>query len=131
MLVGVYQNHPEFGEIQTNVEKAIQDLSSVEADLIVLPELFNTGYQFVSIQELEALAEEIPAGKTCRAMMDLARDRNMVFVFGLAERDGRHFLIRLLSWVPMVLWAPTGKHIFFLKKKISLPPEIQVFASLI
>jgi predicted amidohydrolase len=91
MLVGVYQNHPEFGEVQANVEKAVKDLFSVKADLIVLPELFNTGYQFVSRQEIEALAEEIPSGKTCQAMTDLAQNSNLFLVFGLAERDGQHF----------------------------------------
>lgn len=91
MLAGVYQNHPEFGEVRANVEKAVKDLSSVKADLIVLPELFNTGYQFVSRQEIKALAEEIPSGKTCQAMTDLAQDRNIFLVFGLAERDGQHF----------------------------------------
>jgi predicted amidohydrolase len=91
MLVGLYQNHPEFGEVTANVEKALQDLSSIKADLIVLPELFNTGYQFVSGSEIESLSEEIPSGKTCRTMMDLARDRHIFLVFGLAERYGRHF----------------------------------------
>jgi len=59
MLVGAYQNHPEFGETQANVEIAVRDLSNVKANLVVLPELFNTGYQFVSRQEVETLAEEI------------------------------------------------------------------------
>lgn len=88
MRVGVYQNLPFFGQVDTNIENAIRDLSSVEADLIVLPELFNTGYQFVSRQEVEDLSEDVPSGKTCQAMMKLARDRDMFLVFGLAERAG-------------------------------------------
>jgi len=91
MIIGVYQNHPEFGETQANVEKAIQDLSSTKADLVVLPELFNTGYQFASRQEIETLSEEIPSGRTCRDMIETARDMDTCLVFGLAERDGQHF----------------------------------------
>jgi len=44
MRVGVYQNLPIFGQVAANVENTIRDLASVEADLVVLPELFNTGY---------------------------------------------------------------------------------------
>jgi predicted amidohydrolase len=88
MRVGVYQNAPVFGEVEQNTDKALQDISSSEVDLLVLPELFNTGYQFVSRKEVEALAEEIPSGKTCGSMAALAREREMFLVFGLAEREG-------------------------------------------
>jgi predicted amidohydrolase len=88
MLIGVYQSLPLFGEVEKNVEQAVQDLKTVEADLIVMPELFNTGYQFISRKEVEDLAEEVPSGKTCQALMDLARVQEMFLVFGLAERHG-------------------------------------------
>ncbi|MFC1822664.1 nitrilase-related carbon-nitrogen hydrolase [Thermodesulfobacteriota bacterium] len=88
MRVGVYQNNPGFGEVEANVEKAIKDLDGAETDLMVLPELFNTGYQFISREEALTLAEEIPVGKTCHLMGQFARERNMVLVFGLVERDG-------------------------------------------
>jgi predicted amidohydrolase len=45
---GFYQFKPVFGEIQRNVETVLRRLDKVEADLIVLPELFNSGYQFIS-----------------------------------------------------------------------------------
>ncbi|MDY6970855.1 MAG: nitrilase-related carbon-nitrogen hydrolase [Thermodesulfobacteriota bacterium] len=88
MKIGLYQNRPVFGDVNRNVEQAVTTLSQVNADLIVLPELYNTGYQFISRQELEGLAEEIPSGKTCQAFMALARTQEVFFVFGLAERDG-------------------------------------------
>lgn len=88
MRVGIYQNHPVFGQVERNVEQAIQDLSQVNADLMVLPEFFNTGYQFISRQEATDLAEEIPTGKSSQAMISLARSQNMFLVFGLAERGG-------------------------------------------
>ncbi len=122
MRVGVYQNHPEFGKTQANLDKAIQDLSSVDADLVVLPELFNTGYQFVSIPELEQLAEEIPSGDTCQAMISLARDRNMFFVFGVAEKSGKDF------YNSAALVGPDGfigkyqkTHLFFEEKDFFSP----------
>ena len=88
MRIGIYQTHPRFGAVEENVEQAVRDLQTVEADLMVLPELFNTGYQFVSRTELEGLAEEVPGGKTCRELMALSRARNMHLVFGMAEKEG-------------------------------------------
>jgi predicted amidohydrolase len=87
MKIGVYQNHPEFGMVEKNARQAVHDLKGVEADLMVLPELFGTGYQFISRDEVSELAEEIPEGLTCRAFMELARSKEMFLVFGLAERD--------------------------------------------
>lgn len=90
MLVGVYQNNPAFGEVERNVERAVKEISGAHMDLVVLPELFNTGYQFVSREEAQELAEEIPSGKTCRVMSALARSNEMCIVFGLPERAGNH-----------------------------------------
>ena len=87
MRVGVYQNNPLFGEVDHNIEQAVQALTGLEADLIVLPELFNTGYQFVSKEEAQAWAEQIPSGKTCQAMIDIAKSTGAFLVFGMAEKD--------------------------------------------
>jgi predicted amidohydrolase len=87
MKIGVYQNNPLFGEVDHNIEQAIRTLTGLEADLMVLPELFNTGYQFLSKEEAQTLAEEIPLGKTCQVMIDLAKEKETFLVFGMAERD--------------------------------------------
>ena len=86
MKIGIYQNHPEFGEKEKNMELAIKELSSVDCDLMVLPELAFTGYQFVSKEETASFAEEIPSGPTCQAMIELAKAKDMFLVFGLAEK---------------------------------------------
>jgi predicted amidohydrolase len=89
MRIGIYQNNPEFGQVEKNVLQAAIELSSADADLIVLPELFNTGYQFVSRDEAFYLAEEIPSGRTCQVLIDIARSRGSYFVFGMAEKEGK------------------------------------------
>lgn len=55
---------------------------------MVLPELFASGYQFVSPQEARDLSESVPSGPTTQRLMELARARNMVLVAGLPERSG-------------------------------------------
>jgi predicted amidohydrolase len=90
MQIGIYQNNPHFGQVDNNIQQAIEALNGVEADLVVLPELFNTGYQYTSRKEADALAEDIPSGKTCKALLDVARSKGMFLVFGLAEKAGSH-----------------------------------------
>ncbi|MFH1124525.1 MAG: nitrilase-related carbon-nitrogen hydrolase, partial [Pseudomonadota bacterium] len=88
MRIGIYQNYPRFGEVERNIAEAVQALKGVEADLMVLPELFNTGYQFLSRKEVETLAEEIPSGKTTQAFQGVSHSLGAYLVFGLAEREG-------------------------------------------
>ncbi len=63
-------------------------MSEMEADLVVLPELFTSGYQFTSRREVERLAEEIPGGYTTRRLIALARSKRLFIVAGLPERKG-------------------------------------------
>ena len=51
------QTHPVFGEVGRNLEAVEALLRGVRADLVVLPELFATGYAFRDVAEVEAVAE--------------------------------------------------------------------------
>lgn len=86
--VGALQLSPVFGKVRANVNKALSWLSRAEADLVVLPELFSSGYQFTSRREAERLAEEIPSGYTTRRLCALARAKRMFLVAGIPERKG-------------------------------------------
>ena len=88
MRVGYFQFNPTFGEIKRNLDTVSERLAGAECDLLVLPELFNSGYQFVSTDEARALAEEIPGGPTTTRLIQIAADRRMHLVAGLAERAG-------------------------------------------
>jgi len=124
MKIGVYQNNPEFGQVEKNVIQAVVELSAAEADVVVLPELFSTGYQFLSREEALELAEEVPEGRTCGVLHDVARLANMHLVFGIAERDGD----RLFN--SAVVIGPDGfigryrkSHLFFEEKNIFDPGD--------
>jgi 5-aminopentanamidase len=88
MRVGFYQYNPSFGEVAKNLEAVAAALERVEADLIVLPELFASGYQFVSQEEAHQLAEPVPDGPTSRCLMEIAKRRRCHIVAGLPERAG-------------------------------------------
>lgn len=88
MKAGFIQFTPVFGDIEQNIQKMELLIESVDAELIVLPELCNTGYLFTSRQEAEDLGEEIPTGRTTESLCRVARARNNYIVAGLIEKDG-------------------------------------------
>ncbi|MCL5773217.1 MAG: acyltransferase [Firmicutes bacterium] len=88
MKAGFLQFNPQFGKVRENVETAIKLIKSSTAKLLVLPELFNTGYLFLNRKEVEELAEEVPGGETCKKFESLAREKKIFIVGGLAEKDG-------------------------------------------
>lgn len=87
MKVGYVQFFPFFGKKEENLKKAEKLILKTEADLLVLPELFNTGYVFANKEELRNLAEEVPEGKTTEFMLKLSQKTKTSLVFGLAEKD--------------------------------------------
>ncbi len=91
MHIGYVQSSPSFGSKERNfeeIERLVEPrLSDGTIDLLVLPELFSTGYAFASRQEAVSLAE--PAdGPTASFLMRLAEKTGGFVVAGFAERDG-------------------------------------------
>jgi len=88
MIVGFVQNEPRFGEVKENLTRLEALLANIRADLLVLPELFNTGYQFKSREEALALAEPLEGGATFDWLTRAAKRCGGALVAGVAERDG-------------------------------------------
>lgn len=88
MRIGYYQYEPEFGAVAKNLETVRSALERADADVMVLPELCVSGYQFVSADEAQRLAEPVPDGPTTRMLMDVAKRRRMYIVAGLPEKAG-------------------------------------------
>ncbi len=121
MNVGFMQMTPVWGDIQKNLETVERLSKGISADLIVLPEFFNTGYLFGSRSEVADLAESIPDGNTCRFLLDISRAHNCVYVAGLPERDGDTF------YNASVTATPDGK--VFLYRKTHLFDREKLFFS--
>ena len=87
--VGYIQFAPEFAEVRKNVTriKALADASS-HADLLVFPELANTGYEFADTGEALELGEVFGEGRLSNALCEAATSGNTTIVTGYAERDG-------------------------------------------
>jgi 5-aminopentanamidase len=114
LKVGYFQFDPIFGQIKRNLDDVSERLAGVQCDLMVLPELFNTGYQFASAAEVRDLAEEIPRGPTTAKLLQLAADRRMHLVAGLAERkDARFYNSAVLVGPGGLIGVYRKTHLFF------------------
>lgn len=130
MKAGFVQNRPVFGKALENCQAVKTLIGEASADLMVLPELFATGYQFTSMEEARRLAETVPGGPTTDFLIDLAKTKNMAIIAGIAERDGS------LLYNSAVLAGPKGyigkfrkAHIFDTEKNFFAPGNLpfQVF----
>ena len=90
MRVAVVQTHPVFGEVEKNVHAALSLMETTKADLYVLPELFNTGYNFLDATEAESLAEPSD-GRTFHTLSDWIARRGGYIAYGFAERAEKIF----------------------------------------
>lgn len=88
MNVGFIQFNPVRGDVESNLETVSKLLADVEADIMVLPELFNTGYSFSSADEIGPLAEDAANGKTTRRLIKASRENDVCLIAGFAENEG-------------------------------------------
>lgn len=86
MIIGYVQTDPIFSEKEQNFLQIENLLKDKRADLIVLPELFATGYTFISKEEAVNLAEDID-GITAKFLKKIANLTNAVIVGGFVEKD--------------------------------------------
>lgn len=88
--VACVQMEPTIGEKDKNVGRSLELIGAAAksgANLVVLPELCNSGYVFETRQEAFDLAEEIPEGPTTRAWAEAAADHDLYVVAGITERE--------------------------------------------
>jgi len=124
MRIGFVQFDPHFGDKEYNLQRAEELVRGVEAELLVLPELFNSGYLFLYRQEAAKLAEPIPQGPTTQRLLRLARETDTHLVAGLAEEAGRR-LYNSAILVSPAGWARTYRksHLFVDEKTFFHPGD--------
>ena len=124
MNIGYVQTDPEFGSKEKNYRQIETMLRGIRADLIVLPELFATGYCFTSKREAEGLAEGLD-GETTAFLESMARGTGAVVVGGFAERDGKRIYNASAMVCPSGLLGCYRKIHLFNKEKIWFSPGDQ------
>ncbi len=86
MKVATVQMNIKFADVSYNVEHALDLIKRSDARLIVLPELFNTGYMFDSPEEILAFAED-KNGFTIQSFLRIAKEKNCYITGGFAEKE--------------------------------------------
>jgi predicted amidohydrolase len=86
MRIGYIQNAPVFGAKKKNFDEVRTLVGNIKAELLVLPELFATGYTFSSMSEATEMAETIN-GKTVEFLMELSELTGATLVGGFIEKD--------------------------------------------
>jgi predicted amidohydrolase len=89
--VGFVQFQVEFGNPAANLAAIGRLVRAVPGtDLLVIPELATTGYDFRDRAEAASFAEEYGQGQTSECLQRLSRETGTSLVMGYVERSGNH-----------------------------------------
>ena len=118
------QTAPRFGDKEANFRRIAELLDPGAVDLVVLPELFATGYLFEDRDEAIDQAEEARASGTVEFLLEMARTRDCWMVGGFAERAGEKLFNSACVASPNGIEQLYRKvHLFDLEKTIFDPGE--------
>lgn len=92
MRIGYLQYAPLLGQYDQNIallsDLLEQNLSSERADLLVLPELCNSGYNFSSAEIAGRSAENVNHSRFIDALTEICARHNLHIVSGFNEQEG-------------------------------------------
>ena len=130
MDVGFVQINSKLLDVEGNIDKAFRLFGRRKTDLLVLPELFNTGYNFRTRRELAKVAEPIPQGPTTQAIKEFSKRNGTQIVAGVAERKGQSFYnSAVVVKDGKYLGTYRKVHLFYNEKKFFKPGhEFKVYA---
>ena len=132
MRAGFLQFKPVFGEPEKNIsdiDRLISGNPPRAGDLIVIPELANSGYLFSSKDELRNLSEEIPNGEFCNFLRKISSDKKCYIVSGICERAGdKYFNSAILVHPDGQINTYRKLHLFYEEKLWFTPGDIPLDA---
>lgn len=125
MRVGFLQFSPirlrRIKEKEENLNKIEKLIKDIEADLLVLPELSTTGYNFNSREEIIPFAEEVP-GYTSNRMLRISSYKKMLIVYGFAEKERDKVYTSSIVVSPEGILGKYRKLHLFYKEKVVFTP---------
>jgi predicted amidohydrolase len=127
LKAGYLQFEPVFGEPESNISKIESLVSDKEFDLLVMPELANSGYLFTSRAELEKLSESIPDGIFCRSLKKICNDKESFIVAGICEKhNGKYYNSSILVRPDGEIFTYRKIQLFFEEKLWFEPGNFQI-----
>lgn len=94
VTVATVQFEPIIGDRAGNlaaIERLAKAAKTQGAEIVVLPELADSGYTFRDGEEVAALAGPVPGGPSAETLRRLAEEFGLYIVSGIAEQDGDRF----------------------------------------
>lgn len=88
--LALLQFDPVFAQVEANLDTVEDMIQGLECDLLLLPELFATGYWFETAEQVAALSEE-RGGRTAARVRSWAAQLDAAVAYGYCERDGERF----------------------------------------
>jgi predicted amidohydrolase len=86
------------GDKDKNISNVDSLIGNNKLDLVVLPELFSTGYFFEEKSQIELISEEIPNGDTTKKLLEIAARKECHIVGTLIEReDNKNYITSILA----------------------------------
>jgi len=83
--IGLCQFRPELLNKTSNIQKMVNMVKGINADLIVFPELATSGYAFTSKAEVFSVADAFESSQTTDIFSELAKVNNTTYVLGFPE----------------------------------------------
>ncbi len=126
MKAGFIQLAPVLGNPGATMERIDQLLPvAAAADLIVLPEMCNSGYNFQSPQQARELSEVAETGPFVSYLESACARHNLFVVAGLTERDGGRLYNSAVLVGPKGYVAKYRKlHLFLDEKDLFTPGDL-------
>ena len=123
--IAIFQFEPVRNDVEQNIRTIEHHLDGIQADLIVLPELANTGYLYNSPEALEPFAEEcIENSPFISALGKLTLQSKSVVVAGYAEKANVCLYNAAIAISPDGILANYRKtHLFHHEKELFAPGD--------
>ena len=132
--IAAIQFEPEFLDMNINRKKIenliTKTISENNSELIVLPELSFSGYNFKNLDQVKMTSEKIPDSESCKLLEKLSRRYNVFIVAGINEQSEKKY------YNTAVIYGPSGfitkyrkLQLYYREKKFFTPGNLplQIF----